>query len=144
MMARAARPCACTTGCALRLCWRGMSREIQTTVVSFDIDGTLEVGDPPGRLDLELVRRALSLGYVVGSCSDRTIRNQQEIWEDAGIEVHFTALKHRLDDVRERFPARRYVHIGDTHVDRHFAERAGFEFCDVEEVPPDGTEGWIF
>jgi hypothetical protein len=121
-----------------------MSQNNPLTLVSFDIDGTLEVGDPPGRLDLDLVRHALRLGYVVGSCSDRTIRNQQEIWADAQIEVHFTALKHRLDDVRERFEARRYVHIGDTDVDRHFAVRAGFEFCHVDDVPPQGTEGWIF
>ncbi len=121
-----------------------MSLEPGITVVSFDIDGTLEVGDPPGRIDLARVRQALALGYVVGSCSDRTLRNQQEIWQDAGIEVHFTALKHRLDDVRERFPASRYVHFGDTDVDRHFAQRAGFEFCHVEEIPADGTEGWIF
>jgi len=121
-----------------------MSHENRITLVSFDIDGTLEVGDPPGPIELTRVRHALTLGYVVGSCSDRTLRNQREIWENAGIEVHFTALKHRLDDVRERFLAHRYVHIGDTDVDRHFAKRSGFEFCDVENVPLDGTEGWIF
>ena len=120
-----------------------MSQDLQA-VVSFDIDGTLEVGDPPGRIDFERVRRALSLGCVVGSCSDRTLRNQQQIWRDAGIEVHFTALKHRLDDVRERFPAQRYVHIGDTEVDRYYAKRAGFEFYHVDELPPDGSEGWFF
>jgi hypothetical protein len=121
-----------------------MARESRITVVSFDIDGTLEVGDPPGRIDLDRVRHALRLGYVVGSCSDRTLRDQRELWEEARIEVHFTALKHRLDDVRKRFPARRYVHFGDTDVDQHFAQRAGFEFCHVEKIPLDGTEGWIF
>ena len=28
----------------------------------------------------------------------------------------------------ERFPAERYVHIGDTDVDKHFAQAADFEF----------------
>ena len=43
------------------------------TLVSFDIDGTLEVGNPPGIVPGALVRRAQRLGYLVGSCSDRTI-----------------------------------------------------------------------
>ena len=30
-------------------------------LVSFDIDGTLEVGDPPGPIELALVRRVLFL-----------------------------------------------------------------------------------
>ena len=40
-------------------------------LVSFDIDGTLEVGDPPGPIELALVRRAKALGYIVGSASAR-------------------------------------------------------------------------
>jgi hypothetical protein len=42
-----------------------------TIVLSFDIDGTLELGDPPGGITMEMVRRAHELGYLVGSCSDR-------------------------------------------------------------------------
>lgn len=114
------------------------------TVVSFDIDGTLVIGDPPGVVTLELVRRARSLGYVIGSCSDRPIRNQQELWAAAMIEVDFVSLKHRLDEVKQRFQAVRYVHIGDTDVDRHFARLAGFEFHHVDQLPEEGSEGWIF
>jgi len=114
------------------------------TVVSFDIDGTLVIGDPPGLVTLEMVRRARSLGYVIGSCSDRPIRNQQELWAAASIEVDFVSLKHRLDEVKERFPALRYVHIGDTDVDRHFARLAGFEFHHVDHLPNEGSDGWIF
>ena len=114
------------------------------TVVSFDIDGTLVIGDPPGLVTLEMVRRARALGYVIGSCSDRPIRNQQELWAAASIEVDFVSLKHRLDEVKQRFPAVRYVHIGDTDVDRHFARLAGFEFHHVDHLPDEGAEGWIF
>ena len=42
-------------------------------LISFDIDGTLEVGDPPGIITLDMVRKAKELGFLVGSCSDRTI-----------------------------------------------------------------------
>ena len=40
-------------------------------LISFDIDGTLEVGDPPGVLTMDMVRRAQEKGCVIGSCSDR-------------------------------------------------------------------------
>jgi hypothetical protein len=116
----------------------------EITLVSFDIDGTLIIGDPPGQIELFTVERARALGYVIGSCSDRTISNQEELWGTHGIEVDFVCLKHRLDDIRERFSAARYVHIGDTDVDRYYARQSGFEFHHVEELPLEGTDGWIF
>ena len=97
-------------------------------LISFDIDGTLEVGDPPGYITMEMVRRAKDLGYIIGSCSDRIISNQQRIWMDHGISVAFTVLKHQLDRVRAEFSAEVYYHIGDTNMDRHYAERNGFAY----------------
>ncbi len=97
-------------------------------LISFDIDGTLEVGDPPGYITMDMVRRAKSMGFIIGSCSDRTVSNQQEIWQRHGITVEFTVLKHRLDQVKEEFDAVEYYHIGDTNMDRHYAERAGFAY----------------
>ncbi|MDE2939765.1 MAG: HAD family hydrolase [Chloroflexota bacterium] len=99
-----------------------------TTLISFDIDGTLEVGDPPGCITLDMVRAAKASGCIIGSCSDRTVSNQQRIWETAGIDMEFTVLKHQLDAVKERFPAENYYHIGDTDLDRQYAERNGFHF----------------
>src|SRR5262245_9407772 len=98
------------------------------TLVSFDIDGTLEVGEPPGIVSVALVRRAKQLGYVIGSCSDRPIGYQQALWTRLAIPVDFTVLKHRLADVRARFAAASYYHIGDTDVDEFFAVGAGFRF----------------
>ena len=97
-------------------------------LISFDIDGTLEVGDPPGYVTMDMVRKARGLGYIIGSCSDRIIRNQQRIWREHDILVEFTVLKHQLDLVKEEFEAEEYYHIGDTNLDRQCAERAGFEF----------------
>ena len=99
-----------------------------TTLISFDIDGTLEVGDPPGCITLEMVRAAKASGCIIGSCSDRTVSNQQRIWETAGIAMEFTVLKHQLDAVKKQFPAEDYYHIGDTDLDRQYAERNGFHF----------------
>jgi hypothetical protein len=97
-------------------------------LISFDIDGTLETGDPPGCITMARVREALQLGYIVGSCSDRPVSNQQRMWEAHGIAVAFTVLKHHLDRVKAEFSAEEYVHIGDTNMDKHYAERNGFAY----------------
>ena len=39
-------------------------------VVSLDIDGTMEFGDPPGPVTVELVRLVLAAGVIVGSASE--------------------------------------------------------------------------
>ena len=98
------------------------------TLVSFDIDGTLEVGDPPGMVSIALVKTAKRLGYLVGSCSDRPISHQQSLWKRLQITVDFTVLKHELASVKARFTAAAYYHIGDTDIDDHYATRAGFSF----------------
>ena len=97
-------------------------------LISFDIDGTLEVGDPPGYITMARVRQALALGYIIGSCSDRPVSHQRQMWMAHEITVAFTVLKHQLDQVRAEFSAERYYHIGDTNMDRHYAERAGFAY----------------
>ena len=97
-------------------------------VLSVDIDGTLEIGEPPGIVPVALVRTAQRLGYLIGSCSDRPISFQEAMWERLAIRADFTVLKHRLADVRARFAAAAYYHIGDTEVDERFAREAGFRF----------------
>ena len=104
----------------------------QVTLVSFDIDGTLEVGDPPGLVTVALVRTAKELGYVIGSCSDRPISYQEEMWAELQIAPDFTVLKHRLEDVRARFAAAAYYHIGDTDTDERYALAAGFRFLKAD------------
>ena len=97
-------------------------------LISFDIDGTLEVGDPPGYITMARVRHALEPGYIIGSCSDRPVSHQQKMWLEHAIPVAFTVLKHQLEKVKAEFSAEEYLHIGDTNIDRHYAERAGFSF----------------
>ncbi|MEC9309887.1 MAG: HAD family hydrolase [Chloroflexota bacterium] len=97
-------------------------------LISFDIDGTLNVGDPPGCIDMNMVRSAKEKGYIIGSCSDRTVTNQKRIWQEQGIEVSFTVLKHQLGQVKSDFNADEYYHIGDTNIDQQYAEREGFTY----------------
>ena len=83
---------------------------------------------------MEMVRQAQGHGYLIGSCSDRTVSEQQRIWERHGISVGFTVLKHRLGEVKTLFPADRYYHIGDTEIDRRAALQAGCEFLAVGDA----------
>jgi hydroxymethylpyrimidine pyrophosphatase-like HAD family hydrolase len=104
-----------------------------TRLISFDIDGTLEVGDPPGVISIATVRRAHERGIVVGSCSDRPVRSQQALWEQHGLPVRFTVLKQNLSVVRAEFEVEHYLHIGDSIVDRVMAQQAGFDFLHAED-----------
>ena len=103
-------------------------------LISFDIDGTLEVGDPPGGITMDMVRQVQTLGYLIGSCSDRTVSEQRRIWQVHGIAVEFTVLKHGLDQVKEQFPAEEYYHVGDTDTDRRVSVEAGFSFLIVSDA----------
>ena len=104
------------------------------TLVSFDIDGTLEIGEPPGLLTVGAVRAARGLGYLVGTCSDRPVAHQRELWARLGLVPDFTVLKHRLAEVKVAFTAAVYYHIGDTDVDEHYAGLAGFRFLRADAV----------
>src|SRR5437762_12719223 len=97
-------------------------------LVSFDIDGTLEVGDPPGVVSIALVRLAKRRGYLVGSCSDRAVAYQQELWRRLEIAADFTVLKHPLTDVKALFGAAADFHVGDTDFDAFYPFEAGFSF----------------
>ena len=113
-------------------------------LVSFDIDGTLEDGDPPGPIAMQVVRHAIALGYVVGSASDRTVREQRAMWDRRRLSVDFVGHKHHLMELAANFRVDRLIHVGDTDVDAHYARLAGFEFHYVLEMPTPGTDGWIF
>lgn len=98
-------------------------------LISFDIDGTLEVGDPPGVLTMDMVKRAQERGFLIGSCSDRPISAQRAIWAEHSILIDFAVGKLMLPDVKARFEADVYYHIGDREdLDKKYALDAGFEF----------------
>ncbi len=80
------------------------------------------------------MRQAKAKGYVVGSGSDRIRSYQQQLWDTHGIEVDFVGGKHHLAELRNQFKANRYIHIGDSDMDRYYAEAAGFEFLDVKDI----------
>ena len=103
-------------------------------LIAFDIDGTLEVGEPPGPIPLAMVRRAQELGYLVGSCSDRPAGWQRLTWEQAGITPDFAVLKHLMERARTQHEASEYIHVAVSERDRHYAELAGFGFVSSYDV----------
>ena len=110
-------------------------------LISFDIDGTLEVGDPPGVLTMDLVRRTKERGILIGSCSDRPMSGQRAIWEQHDIVVDFAVSKQMLPDVKAQFEADVYYHIGDREdLDKKYALDAGFEFLWPDEAV---EEPWL-
>jgi hypothetical protein len=104
-------------------------------VISLDVDGTMEFGDPPGPVTVALARQLIDAGLIVGCASDRTRSDQEETWGAHGVALAFLGGKHQLDVVREGFTATRYVHVGDTYVDEHYAGLHGFEFIGVVDDP---------
>lgn len=104
-------------------------------LVSFDIDGTLEVGDPPGPITLEMVRYVQQCGHWIGSCSDRTLEEQRKMWRHNEIEADFVRHKHRIKTLRDDFDCGTFIHIGDTIVDSQFALEAGFTFWYAADLP---------
>ncbi len=103
-------------------------------LVSFDIDGTLEIGEPPGIVTVAAMHTARRLGYLMGTCSDRPLAHQRQLWERLALTPDFTVLKHRLAEVKASFAAAAYYHIGDTDVDAHFADLAGFRFLRADAI----------
>jgi hypothetical protein len=103
-------------------------------LVSLDIDGTVEGGDPPGPVPFEFARRLVALGVLVGSSSDRTVADQRKFWQAGQVGVAFVVLKHDLPRLAARYPARRYLHVGDSMMDEHYAGLGGFTFWNARTL----------
>lgn len=109
-------------------------------LITFDIDGTMEFGDPPGVLTHEHIDYFRSRGAIIGSASDRPQSAQVAMWSGYGAEVDFTIMKHRMPELRERYPeAETYWHVGDRPVDQQIAEVAKFTFFWPDQFPSPET-----
>src|SRR5439155_27227598 len=54
------------------------------------------------------------------------------VWQRLGIVADVTVLKHRLADVKARFTAAAYYHVGDSDADAFYASDAGFRFLKAD------------
>ncbi len=103
-------------------------------LLSFDIDGTLELGDPPGGVTTEMVRKAHEVGFIIGSCSDKPLSVQRKIWEDMELTPAFVSAKHQLGKVKRENPADAYYHMGDRDTDYLAAKDNNFGFWWAHEA----------
>lgn len=109
-------------------------------VVSFDVDGTVWFGDPPGPIAAGLIGALQLSPAVIGSASDRTVLDQRRLWRDVGVEPAFVVLKHRLHTITPEYADRVLVHIGDRFVDEIEAGNAGAIFLHVDMLT---VEEWL-
>ena len=109
-------------------------------VVSFDIDGTMEFGEPPGKVTVQRALWEKKNGNIIGSASDRPVSNQEELWKKWEVEVDFIVLKHNIQNVKDKYDADEYWHIGDSEVDRFYSERAGFTFFWAHTFPEEQSD----
>ena len=87
-----------------------------------------------------MVKRALSHGCIIGSCSDKPVPVQQAIWARYDIPVSFTLPKAGLYALKAQFAADAYFHIGDTEIDQQYAREGGIEFLWMHVGP---SEPWL-
>ncbi len=105
-------------------------------LITFDIDGTMEFGDPNGILTNEHVEYFRSKGAIIGSASDRPESSQWIMWRGYGLEPDFAILKHHMPTLKERYPDLvTYWHVGDRPLDQQTARGAGFVFFWPDQFP---------
>lgn len=105
-------------------------------LVTFDIDGTMEFGDPVGTVDKQVIEFYRNNGVIVGSASDRTKSTQLNMWSQYGFEVDFAIVKHKIPELIEEYDqCELFWHVGDRPVDQQIAFNAGFTFFWPDQVP---------
>lgn len=102
-------------------------------MLSLDIDGTLEFGEPPGPIPVSTVLALQRAGVVVGSASDRLPADQHRLWQNTEVQVSFAVAKHTLSGLLDRLRPHPAIHIGDSIGDRLLARAAGAHFIAVHE-----------
>ena len=103
-------------------------------VVSIDIDGTMEFGEPPGPVTVALVQTLVAAGHVVG-CARPTARapTSRTTWAGARHRAHVRRWQASPRTVRERF-ACRALRTRRRHACRRALRGvAGFEFVTVDD-----------
>src|SRR4051812_25662580 len=69
-------------------------------VISFDIDGTMEFGDPPGPVSASIARELAVRGCILGVASDWAVSCQGPEWARHGTAPRFVGGKHHLPAVK--------------------------------------------
>lgn len=109
-------------------------------VISFDVDGTLQFGDPPGPITPRTIKALQEARVVIGSASDRTVTDQTRMWRQASLKPVFIVVKNQLRTLPSSFPNSLLVHVGDRFADELEASMAGVVFVHVDTL---SSEQWL-
>ena len=100
--------------------------------ISFDIDMTLRTGEDfeedMALVDPQKITDLQSMGYIVGTCSDRNPSDQLATMQQLGQEPNFCVPKEMLGWVKKLLPGPYHLHVGDDRErDQKIAAQAGWE-----------------
>lgn len=107
-------------------------------LIAVDVDGTLEVGDPPGPVKIQTLAnicRSSPPGVVIVSDS------YLKVWRRTDLTGHLipacavpSGKIARLKALRSEYPAEgRYVMVGDSDEDAEAAREAGYEYMTPQQ-----------
>lgn len=96
-----------------------------SVLVAFDVDGTLEVGDPRGPIKLDDVRRLKEAGLIVGIVGAREKVEGRLVGLDFYMEGD-PYKERNLKELASRFKPALAIYVADRPSDREAALRAGF------------------
>lgn len=101
-------------------------------VIAFDVDGTLEYGDPKGPVELKRVKELKDEGFTVGIIGAKEKVEHLIPGLDfyyRGDSVKFVFLK----EVKEKFSSIIGIYVADMESDRRAALEAGFCFINAND-----------
>lgn len=109
----------------------GRAQNHGLSVVSFDIDLTLDTGEETGLneklIDPGAIEKLQQLGHIVGTCSDRTPSDQRDLAARLNQSPHFCIPKEMLHWTARLIPGELHLHVGDSvERDQKIAEAAGW------------------
>jgi phosphoglycolate phosphatase-like HAD superfamily hydrolase len=105
-------------------------------LMSFDLDGTLDFGDPPGPISAHQLKKLKEKGVIIGGASGKESRFQVKRWRESGVKPHFVIVKvdiWKFKKLKTLINASEYIHIGDAPDDEVVAKKAGFNFLLPED-----------
>jgi hypothetical protein len=101
-------------------------------VIAFDVDGTLECGNPPGLIKIETVKRLKERGFIVGIIGAYK-KVQQHI---NNLDFYLSGDPHKPENLRkvhETYKPTFCIYVADLPSDRVAALENGFSYIKSED-----------
>jgi len=103
----------------------GLGGSSLSVVVAFDVDGTLEVGDPKGPIKLEEVKRLKEAGFTVGIVGAK--EKVEGLLRGLDFYMEGDPFKEKnLKELMRRYRPKLAIYVADRPSDREAALKAGF------------------